>query len=328
MAAVRAEPDRGDEKMPRLSLGTALAVAFLSSPAAAEQISVTHWGVQMYGAPYAVAMAKGYFKESGVDIDGILTSKGGGTTMRNVLASGLPYGEVAVSAAVAASRAGINVRIVNGGVVTVGEILWVTMPDSPVKTIKDLQGRKIGYTSPKSITDMLTIMAFQAQGLPLDKVQRVAVGGIGAQLTALQQGGIDAAFMSEPIWTKEKGKYRPVFYVKDVLPSRMTQTVGVTTAEFARSNPEKVRAIVAARRKGVDFIYANPKEASAIVAKEYGMDGKIVEESLANLIALKYWSAGELDIDGMNAMVKGLQLVGDISGPVDWNALIDRSFLK
>ncbi|HZA49732.1 MAG TPA: ABC transporter substrate-binding protein, partial [Myxococcaceae bacterium] len=156
----------------------------------------------MYGAPYAVAMAKGYFKEGRVDIDGILTSKGGGTTMRNVLASGLPYGEVAVSAAVAASRAGIPVRIVNAGVVNVGEILWVTMPDSPVKTIKDLQGRKIGYTSPKSITDMLTIMAFQAQGIPLDKVQRVAVGGIGSQLAALQQGGIDAAFMSEPIWTK------------------------------------------------------------------------------------------------------------------------------
>jgi NitT/TauT family transport system substrate-binding protein len=312
----------------RLAIRSSLAGVLVTASAFAEEISVTHWGVQMYGAPYAVAMRKGYFEEKGVHIDGILTSKGGGTTMRNVLASGLPYGEVAVSAAVAAARAGINVRIVNAGVVNVGEILWVTLPDSAVKTIKDLQGRKVGYTSPKSITDMLTIMALQAQGIPLDKVQRVAVGGIGAQLTALEQGGIDAAFMSEPVWTKEKGKYRPVFYVKDVLPSKMTQTVGVTTAEFAKSNPDKLRAIIAARRKGVEFIYANPKEAAAIVAKTYGLDPKIVEESLANLIALKYWSAGEFDIAGMNAMVKGLQLVGDISGPVDWDTLIDRGFLN
>jgi NitT/TauT family transport system substrate-binding protein len=248
--------------------------------------------------------------------------------MRNVLASGLPYGEVALSAAVAAAGAGINVRIVNAGVVTVGETLWVTLPNSPVKTIKDLAGRKIGYTSPKSITDMLTIMAFQAQGIPLDKVQRIAVGGIGAQLTALEQGGLDAAFISEPIWTKEKAKYRPVFYVKDVLPSRMTQTVGVTTAEFAKSHPDTVRAIIAARRKGVEFIYSNPKEAAAIVAKAYNMDPAIVDESMSNLIALKYWSTGEFDIEGMNTMVKGLQLVGDITGPVDWDKLIDRTFLK
>ena len=310
------------------SVGLSVFGALLAPPVLAEQISVTHWGVQMYGAPYAVGMAKGYFKEAGVDIDGILTSKGGGTTMRNVLASGLPYGEVALSAAVAAATAGINVRIVNAGVVTVGETLWVTLPNSPVKTIKDLVGRKIGYTSPKSITDMLTIMVLRAQGIPLDKVQRLAVGGIGAQLTALEQGGLDAAFISEPVWTKEKGKYRPVFFVKDVLPSRMTQTVGVTTAEFAKAHPETIRAIVAARRKGVEFIYSNPKEAADIVAKAYNMDPAIVGESMANLIALKYWSAGEFDIDGMNLMVQGLQLVGDITGPVDWDRLIDRSFLK
>jgi NitT/TauT family transport system substrate-binding protein len=305
-----------------------LSLALLTAPAFAEQISVTHWGVQMYGAPYAVAMAKGYFKEAGVAIDGILTSKGGGTTMRNVLASDLTYGEVALSAAVAAAATGINVRIVNAGVVTVGEILWVTLPNSPLQTIKDLQGRKLGYTSPKSITDMLTIMALQAQGISLDKVQRVAVGGIGAQLTALEQGGIDAAFISEPIWTKEKRKYRPLFYVKDVLPSQMTQTVGVTTAEFAKKHPEKIRGIIAGRRRGVEFIYSNAKEAAAIVAKAYEMDPKIVEESIANLIALKYWSTGEFDLNGMNLMVKGLQLVGELTQPVNWHRLIDRSFLK
>src|SRR5674476_1170967 len=38
-------------------------------PAAAEQITVTHWGVLMYGAPYAIAIEKGYYKEAGLDID-------------------------------------------------------------------------------------------------------------------------------------------------------------------------------------------------------------------------------------------------------------------
>src|SRR5690606_36025619 len=57
------------------------------SPAAAAQVTVTHWGVLMYGAPYAVAIEKGFYKEGGVDVTGVLTSKGGGTTMRNVMAA-------------------------------------------------------------------------------------------------------------------------------------------------------------------------------------------------------------------------------------------------
>ena len=53
-------------------------------PALAEQITVTHWGVLMYGAPYAVAMEKGYYREAGLNIDGVLTSKGGGDAVRVV----------------------------------------------------------------------------------------------------------------------------------------------------------------------------------------------------------------------------------------------------
>ena len=83
------------------ALAATLALAAL--PATAEEISVTHWGALMYGTPYAVAMEKGLFKQAGVDVTGILTSQGGGTTMRNVLAGGLPYGEVALSAVIAAS---------------------------------------------------------------------------------------------------------------------------------------------------------------------------------------------------------------------------------
>ena len=81
----------------------ALAAASLGLPARAETITVTHWGSAFYGAPYAVAMAKGFFKKHGLDITGILTSAGGGTSVRNTLAGDLPFGEVALPAAIAAS---------------------------------------------------------------------------------------------------------------------------------------------------------------------------------------------------------------------------------
>ena len=76
--------------LPR-TFALALATALLTLPARAETITVTHWGSAFYGAPYAVAMENGFFQKRGVDITGILTSAGGGTSVRNTLAGDLPF---------------------------------------------------------------------------------------------------------------------------------------------------------------------------------------------------------------------------------------------
>lgn len=291
---------------------------------AADKITVTHWGVLMYGAPYAVAIEKGFYKEVGLDVDGVLTSKGGGTTMRNVMASDLPYGEVALSAAVAAMQQGIDLKIIHTGVRTAGEILWATMPNSPIKSIKDLDGKKVAFTSPKSVTDMLLIMVAQKHGI---KMETVAAGGVGGGITMLQQNGVVAAPVMDPIWARMQDKLRPVFWVKDELPP-MVQSVGVTTAEYAKANPEKLRKLIQARRKGVEFVYANPEETATIVAKMYEMDREIALKAINNLRELKYWSAGEMEPEGMDNMVKGLEIVGEVSGKVDWSKTVDAGFLK
>lgn len=291
---------------------------------AAEKVTVTHWGSLMYGAPYAVAIEKGFYKEQGLDIDGVLTSKGGGTTMRNVVASDLPYGEVALSAAVAAMQQGIDLKIIHTGVRTAGEILWVTTPDSAIQSIKDLDGKKVAFTSPKSVTEMLLIMASEKNGI---KTESVSAGGVGGGITMLQQGAVVAAPIMDPIWARLQDKLRPVFWVKDELPP-MVQTVGVTTAEFARRNPDKLRKLVEARRKGVAFVYENPEEAADIVAKHYEMDRDIVLKAINNLREIEYWSPGAFEIEGMDNMVRGLEIVGETKGGIDWSGVVDESFVQ
>lgn len=300
-------------------------LCFLQYPArAAEQVTVTHWGVLMYGAPYAVAIEKGFYREQGLDIDGVLTSKGGGTTVRNVIASDLPYGEVALSAAIAAANQGIKLKIVHTGVRTAGEILWAVNPDSTVKSVKDLAGQKVAITSPKSVTEMLLILVSDKYGI---KTEKIAAGGVGAGLTMLQQKAVVAAPVMDPVWAKVQSKFKPLFFVKDELPEAV-QTVGVTTAEYAAANPEKLRKLIAARRKGVEFIYQNPDEAARIVAKMYDLEEAVAQTAITNLKGIRYWGAGEFEYDGMNNMVRGLQVVGEVSGPVDWKAHVDESFLK
>ena len=120
--------------MPRTilrALAACLALAALPAAARAETLTVTHYGAEFYGAPYAVALEKGFFKAHGVDVTGFLTSTGGGTSVRNTLAGGIPFGEVATSAAVLAIKAGQPLVIIGGGVQSIGDLMWVAKKGSP-----------------------------------------------------------------------------------------------------------------------------------------------------------------------------------------------------
>lgn len=311
--------------------GALLGTTLIPTAAHAAQITVTHWGAQFYGAPYAVAMAKGYFKANHLDIDGIYTSTGGGTSVRNTLAGGIPYGEVALSAAVQAINSGDDLVIINYAVGTIADELWVTKAGSPYKSIEDLKGQKIGYSRPGSVTNMVLLMALEAKGIKPSEVTLVPTGGGGATLAAVESGGIAAGWCAEPLWSKYKdsGKIQPVFFAKDVMDPNMAQTVGITTRDYAKQHPEVLKGIIAARRQGVEYIYKNPDDAAKITVAAYGSntDLKLTEAVFHNFVGLHYWSEGKLDFAGMDRLVKGLQLVHKINGPVDWAKMVDQSFL-
>ena len=100
--------------------------------ASAEEIVVSNYGIAANGMPYAVAMAKGFFKEEGVDVSGILSSSGGGTTVRNLMTGHLSYGEIDLAGTVAAIQQGADLKIISDNVLTVAEFVWAVKPDSPI----------------------------------------------------------------------------------------------------------------------------------------------------------------------------------------------------
>lgn len=300
--------------------------ATLAVPALADEINVTQWGTSLYGAPFAVGMETGAFKQAGIDVTGIIGSGGGGTSVRNTLASATPYGEVALPAALAAARQGVKIVIVNTGTRTVAESTLVTMPNSSVNSLKDLVGKKVAITNPKSTSEMILLQEMNELGITPDQIKRVASGGYTQGLTMLEQGAVDAAVLIEPLSITRKNDYKTVARAKEILPA-MTTSVGITTPEFAKANPDKLKALINGRRAAVKALYADPKAAAAMVAKQFKMDPALAEEAVANMIAPRMWSEGEFNMDELNFLAKGLILVGEITDIPDWKSLIDPSFL-
>jgi len=310
----------------KLAVAGLAAMSLLASIARADEISVTQWGTSLYGLPYAVAMEDRLFKKAGVDITGILGSGGGGTTVRNILASDTPYGEVAVAAALAAQRQGLDLVIVNIGTRSVAESSVVTLKGSPLKDIAGLDGKKVAITSPKGVSEMLLLMSLKAKGIDADKVTRVASGGYVNGLTLLDQKAVDAAVLIEPLSILRKDQYATLYKSGDLLPP-MTTSVGITTREFAKAHPDKLKAIIEGRRMGVKAIYDNPQQAADILAKSFKLEPAIAKEAVDNMIAPHMWSEGDFNTVELERMADGLRLNGELKGTVDWAAIMDKSYL-
>src|SRR3974390_686450 len=234
-------------RLRRVSLFLGLAAiiaAWGSSGAQAETITVTHWGGQFYGVPYAVAMEKGLFKKNGVDVTGILTAAGGGTAVRNTLAGGIPFGEGSLAAAVQAINAGQKLIIVGAGAWSVADQMWLVKKDSTLQGIKDLAGKQIAYTAPGSVSNMLILMALKASRMTPQQVKLVAAGDLGAIISAVGSGAIDAGFSDELIYAQHKELVKPLFMVRDVLDPRMMQTVMITTADYGKAHTDIIKGLI------------------------------------------------------------------------------------
>jgi NitT/TauT family transport system substrate-binding protein len=298
----------------------------------ADDIEISQYGVAPGGMPYAIALSKGWFQEEGADVTGIRSSPGGAPTIRNLLGGELTYAEAGPNAVLAANRSGADVRIIAGTVNTLAEIVWVTLPDSPIKTLEDFRGKRIGFTTPQSTTQALAFMLLDKARIGQNEVQLIAAGGFPQALTALEHGGLDVAAAVEPSYTQSGGKYRAIFAANDVFPP-MANVLGLTTARKAAEKPAFLRGVIAARRRAVKFMAADPGAAATIIAAAYKLEPSLIERVIRKLLehgtiqGVPYWGEGDIRQVGLDNMVRAQKLTGSIEGEVNWAEFVDESFL-
>jgi NitT/TauT family transport system substrate-binding protein len=303
-----------------------------AAPAIAEDIEISNYAVGTNGMPYAVALKKGFFSEFGLDITGIRSSPGGAPTIRNLLAGNLSYGEAGLTAALAAIRGGADIKIIATTCNTVAELGWVVMPDSPIKELKDLKGKRIGFTNPNSTTQALAMMLIEAAGYTGDEVPSMPTGGFGPGLAALEHGELDVAPFAEPLYSKNPDKYRVIAWAPEVLPP-LVDVLGITTDRAIAKRPDFLKAMLKARRKAVQFMNENPKEAAAIIAEPYKMDAAVAERVITHLQKpsgpdkVRYWSEGAVYYKSMKNLADAQALLGRDYSDIDWTAIVNESFL-
>lgn len=294
------------------------------------QIVITWYPIFLYHLPVTVARELAELERRGIRIREIVGARGGGETVRTLVAGNLLMGEAAIGAAVRSVwKSRDPYVIVGGGVKSPSDVFWIVPRNSPIRSIADLAGRRVGYTTPGAVTEQVLILSLQKAGVPIDSVRLVAAGGIGEGLALLARGELDSAAMLPSAFIRPE-EFRTLFNARDFLPDYF-QTVILAHRRLLETNPGVVRSFLAARRWGVRRIRERPEEAIEIYARSANISLELARESfrIAGVAEGLYYSEGGFTPEGLRLAEEGLRISREI-GPeekVPWRQIVDQRFL-
>lgn len=295
--------------------------------ASAEDLLVTQYRADPSGAPFAVAIAKGFFKQAGSDVTDVINGAGGGASVRAAMASALGYGDVSPAPVLAAIDQGQDLRIVNIGSRML-DLNIVVMPNSPIKSIADLKGKKFSVSEPKSLGEMTAVLVLEKAGLKSEDMQRVAFGSLPGAVTALENGVADVTAIPTVLFRMKDGahKYRVILGPQDM--PHLPPAIGIATGDLMRNHADKLRTLLAGRREGVKYIYEHTDDAIAILTQLYApLPPDEVAAMVHELVAAHFWSDGKMEMDLLQTTERAMKYVGMTDHPLDLPKMVDTSFL-
>src|SRR5712671_7632597 len=132
----------------RLFLAFAALVCALSAPAFGQKkvrVSVPQRGLWDTGVA-ELGQRAGIFKRYGLELE-ILFTSGGAESQQAVIGGSMDIAAgVGVSGAIGAYSKGAPLRAIGSEMIGAPDLFWYVVPNSPIKTVADINGRTVGFS--------------------------------------------------------------------------------------------------------------------------------------------------------------------------------------
>ncbi|WP_344951572.1 ABC transporter substrate-binding protein [Sphaerisporangium flaviroseum] len=237
-------------------------------------------------APIHLGKAKGFFDKQNIEL-AITPVQGGAAGISGAVGGQFQFAFGNVTSLLTAKEQGLPIKVVANGVSSTGEegkdfSAVLVKEDSPIKTAKDLAGKKVSVNQLKNIGDTTIRASVRKAGGDPSQVTFVELPFPDAP-AALQAGRVDAIWVVEPFVSQAISQgARPVAWnYADAAPNLTVATYFTTT----KTDPDLVKRFTAAMNESLRYADAHPDEARDILKSYTKIDPAVIAK-----IVLPKWT--------------------------------------
>ena len=206
-----------------------------------------------------VGQRVGLFKKHGLVLE-IVYTQGAGETQQAVIAGSVNLGIAAgVMGVLSAYSKGAPVRIISAETTGARDLYWYVKADSPIKSLKDTDGKVLAYSTSGSSTHGIVTAFMKQYNL---NAKPTAIGGPAINLTAVMSGQIDVGWAAPPFGLDQldKNEIRIIATGNDAEVFKgQTVRLNIANAEYNKTNKDIIARYMKAYRETIDCLYQDEK---------------------------------------------------------------------
>ena len=218
-----------------------------------------------------VGQRAGIFKKHGILLE-ILWTQGGGETQQAVISGSVDVGVAAgIMGALSAYSKGAPVRILSAETTGASDLFWYVPAASPIKSLKDTDGKTIAYSTNGSSTHGIVTAFMKQYNLT---AKPTGTGGPAPTLTQVMSGQIDVGWSAPPFGLPQldEGKIRIIASGNDAAVFKgQTVRVNITNTQTLANRKAVLDRYMKAYRETIDWMYSNDPAALQTYADFVGI---------------------------------------------------------
>jgi NitT/TauT family transport system substrate-binding protein len=219
--------------------------------------------------PLYLAMDSGYFAKEGLEVTPVAAASGADCVAK-LVAGDVDFAFSSYTPFFSARAKGVaDLKLVADATSAApGNAVVVTMPNSPVKSIRDIAGRRVAITAKFTMTHLLVESQLKVNGVDSSTVQYAEMP-FPQMADKLAKGQIDAAFLTEPFLqqaAKSVGAYR-LFDTATGPTADIPLTGYGATGKFVNGNRRTVEAVQRAMRRATDEAHGDRTKVDPLLEK-------------------------------------------------------------
>ena len=263
------------------------------------------------------AREEGFFKNHGLNVE-IQTERSGGAVAAAIAGGAADIGQSNLSSLCSAHERGLPFVAIAGAnqfVAKQHQSALVVAPNSPLRDAKDLDGKTIGVSGLKNITEIGFDLWMDTHGGNYRSVKVLELP-FSAMADAVASGRIDAAMMTEPELSGalQKKQVRTLAYPLEAIGSRFVVGVWFATAGYVKAHPDVVHAYAAAMADAADWANTHQAESAKILEAQTGVK--------MGAHAARVLFANHLDVKEMQPVIDASAKYGALKAPFPASQLV------